>query len=102
RPMQALVRTRGTLGSAHYIDGAYKSIPAIAPKNIVDPTVWGDAHRDGLMYGLINGWDIYEACCLANVMGSIKIATKGPQNHNIDKEEINRILKLQYELKRSI
>ena len=100
--MQAVVVTRGALGAALYIDGASKSIPAIAPKNIVDPTGCGDAHRAGLMYGLINGWDIYEACCLANVMGSIKIATKGPQNHNIDKEEINRILKLQYELKRSI
>lgn len=100
--LQAVIVTRGALGATLYTEGQNKSIPTIAPQRIVDPTGCGDAHRAGLMYGLTKGWDLYESCCLANIMGSIKIASKGPQNHDLNSDHINRILKLQYDLKRSI
>lgn len=100
--LQAVIVTRGALGASIYTNGTTISVPAVAPKQIVDPTGCGDSHRAGLMYGLSKGWDLREACCLANIMGSIKIASKGPQNHEINHDDINHILSMQYDLKRSI
>lgn len=100
--LKAVVVTRGALGASLYTNGTTVSVPTVAPKQIVDPTGCGDSHRAGLMYGLSKGWDIKEACCLANIMGSIKIASKGPQNHEINRDDVNQILSMQYDLKRSI
>lgn len=86
--MQAVVVTRGAQGATLYTQGARLEIAPVAAQAVVDPTGCGDAHRAGLLYGLIKGWDLYEACCLANLMGSIKIASKGPQNHRIDRDGI--------------
>lgn len=100
--LEAVVVTRGALGANLYSNGENIAIPTVAPERVVDPTGCGDAHRAGLLYGLINGWDLYDACCLANAMGSLKVASKGPQNHVVDIEAINHTLKFRYELKRQI
>ncbi len=97
--LQAVVITRGALGANLYTGGKNLAVPAVAPGRVVDPTGCGDAHRAGLLYGLANGWELYDACCLANIMGSIKIASRGPQNHEPDIEQINNLLRFQYELK---
>jgi adenosine kinase len=48
---------------------------------VVDPTGCGDAFRAGLLYGLERGWDLPRCLKLANRIGAIKIASRGPQNH---------------------
>lgn len=100
--LRAVVVTRGAAGATLYVDGKQIAVPAVPPAQVVDPTGCGDAHRAGLLYGLVQDWDLYDACCLANIMGSIKIAYKGPQNHDINPQEIAATLKQHYGLSRSI
>ncbi|AKU23888.1 carbohydrate kinase family protein [Massilia sp. MB5] len=85
--LQALIVTRGEKGSEIYTDGKRIDIPAIAAEAL-DPTGCGDAYRAGLLYGLTNelGWETTGR--LASLLGAIKIAHKGAQNHVLSKEQI--------------
>ena len=94
--LQAAVVTRGAEGAILYADGTATSIEPIRAERVVDPTGCGDAHRAGLLYGLVNNWSLLDACRLANVMGAIKIASKGPQNHQPERAEISTLLKNSY------
>jgi len=62
----------------------------------VDPTGCGDAQRAGLLYGLTCGWSWEDSCRLGNVMGAIKIASRGPQNHQPSRAEIDATLHAAY------
>ena len=55
---------------------------------MVDPTGCGDAYRAGLLYGILHNWDWQKTGQLAAVMGAIKIAARGAQNHRPSREEI--------------
>jgi adenosine kinase len=86
--VQALIVTQGGQGSNIYADGQILHIPCAPAEAIVDPTGCGDAYRAGLLYGLMNQWDWLRAGRLASLMGALKIATQGPQNHHLSREEI--------------
>ncbi len=94
--MKAVVVTRGAEGATLYANGAQTSIAPIKAASVVDPTGCGDAHRAGLLYGLTQQWPLEQACQLANVMGAIKIASRGPQNHKPGRAEISASLKQHY------
>lgn len=94
--MRAVVVTRGAEGSTLLTEGTTEHVPPALPAAVVDPTGCGDAHRAGLLYGLTQGWSWLDSCRLANVMGSIKIASRGPQNHVPDRAEIDGILHTTY------
>lgn len=100
--LQAVVVTRGARGATLYVDNDELTVAPVVPAAVVDPTGCGDSHRAGLLYGLVKGWDLYDACCLANIMGSIKIASKGPQNHDISPQGIAAAMKQHYGLVRSL
>ncbi len=86
--VEALVITRGGLGSEIFVDGDVIRIPAVRPAAVVDPTGCGDAYRAGLLYGLAEGWD-WEACGrTASMLGAIKIASRGAQNHHFDRAQL--------------
>jgi adenosine kinase len=63
-------------------------IPTVKPRALVDPTGCGDAYRAGMLYGIANGWDWQRTGRLASLLGSLKIASRGGQNHVIDREEL--------------
>lgn len=86
--LQAVVVTRGAEGATLYTQGQKIDIAPVKPEAVVDPTGCGDAHRAGLLFGLTNGWSWEKSCMLGNVMGSIKIAHRGPQNHTPTREQI--------------
>jgi len=88
RELKALVHTLGADGSVIFADGARHQIPCVAADALLDPTGCGDAYRAGLLYGIARGWDWPSTGRLASVMGSIKIAHRGPQNHKPTREEI--------------
>ncbi|NYT78767.1 carbohydrate kinase family protein [Alcaligenaceae bacterium] len=90
--LRAVVVTRGAEGATLYADGTETHIDAVMAEQVVDPTGCGDAHRAGLLYGLTKNWSLADSCRLANVMGSLKIASKGPQNHRPSKDGINAVL----------
>jgi adenosine kinase len=83
-----VVVTRGSEGSTIHVDGERHEIPAVAAEALVDPTGCGDAYRAGLLYGRARGWDWKRCGQLASVMGSIKIAHRGGQNHRPTREQI--------------
>jgi adenosine kinase len=56
---------------------------------VVDPTGCGDAYRAGLLYGIARGWDWASAGRLGSLMGAIKIAARGGQNHALPREEVH-------------
>ena len=86
--LEALIVTRGEKGSEIYTKGGRIDIPAVQAEAVLDPTGCGDAYRAGLLYGLTNelGWETTGR--LASLLGAIKIAHKGAQNHVLTKEEI--------------
>jgi adenosine kinase len=88
RDVQALVCTRGAEGSTIFADGQRHEIPSVKAEAVVDPTGCGDAYRAGLLYGLARGWDWPSTGGLASVMGAIKIAHRGGQNHAPARDEI--------------
>ena len=55
---------------------------------MVDPTGCGDAYRAGLLYGLANGLDWPLTGRLASLLGALKIAHRGGQNHHFTRDEI--------------
>ena len=55
---------------------------------MVDPTGCGDAYRAGLLYGIAHGWDWPSTGRLGAVMGALKIAHRGAQNHAAARDEI--------------
>jgi adenosine kinase len=85
REVKALVLTLGAQGSRIYADGETYEIPAAPAERVVDPTGCGDAYRAGLLYGLAEGWDWQRIGRLGAVLGAIKIASRGAQNHRADR-----------------
>ena len=86
--VRALIVTRGGEGSDIYADGRRYDIPCVGAEQILDPTGCGDAYRSGLLYGIANGYDWEKTGRLAAVMGAIKIASRGGQNHQPSRQEI--------------
>ncbi|MCB1906203.1 MAG: carbohydrate kinase family protein [Rhodocyclaceae bacterium] len=88
RMVDGLIVTRGGEGSEVHRDGECISIPCVEAEAIVDPTGCGDAYRGGLLFGIANGMPLDRAARLAAVMGSIKIAHRGGQNHVPTRDDI--------------
>ena len=86
--VKALIVTRGGEGSEIHAGGQRHDIPCVEAEAVVDPTGCGDAYRAGLLYGIANGFDWPTTGRLAAVMGAIKIACRGGQNHEPSREEI--------------
>ena len=86
--VDALVITMGANGARIHADGKRIDIPSVKPDELVDPTGCGDAFRAGLLYGIASGMGWEKAGCLASLMGSIKIAHRGGQNHKPVREQI--------------
>lgn len=85
--LDALIVTRGEKGSEIYADGTMYHIPVVDAEKVVDPTGCGDAYRAGLLYGLTQGLDYQTTGRIASLLGSIKIATAGTQNHYVSKKD---------------
>ena len=59
--------------------------PASQAESVVDPTGCGDAFRAALLYGLERGWSLERCAGLGNRLGALKIASRGGQNHVLDR-----------------
>ncbi len=90
RLVKALVVTKGAQGSLVVVNGKSEIIPTVKASQVVDPTGCGDAYRAGLLYGIANGFDWATTGRLASLLGSIKIAQRGAQNHQFTREEISQ------------
>ena len=86
--LEALIVTKGAEGSLIYTDGECLNIPCVQPDALIDPTGCGDAYRAGLLYGIGAGFDWRKTGQLAAVMGALKIASRGGQNHVASRADI--------------
>ena len=86
--VSALVVTLGAKGAVVHAAGKQIEIPSVKPEAVLDPTGCGDAFRAGLLYGLANGADWALTGRLASLMGSLKIAQRGGQNHRFGRAEV--------------
>ena len=84
----AFVVTLGARGSLIHANGESIEIPCVKAQAVVDPTGCGDAFRAGLLYGIASGFDWPTTGRLASLLGSIKIAHRGGQNHRFTRDEI--------------
>jgi adenosine kinase len=88
--LSALVVTHGERGAEIFTDGQIIEIPCVLADAVVDPTGCGDAFRAGLLYGLTHDMDWATTGRLASLMGAIKIAQQGGQNHTPSRAEIEQ------------
>jgi adenosine kinase len=91
-----LIITHGAKGSELWTAEGSVRIPAVRPSDVVDPTGCGDAYRAGLLFGLERGWSPADACRLGAILGSLKIAESGPQNHDFTPEQIAERFKSEF------
>ncbi|MEQ6886684.1 carbohydrate kinase family protein [Salicola sp. Rm-C-2C1-2] len=90
--VEALIVTLGGDGSVIYADEEVHVEP-VKPAAIKDPTGCGDAYRAALLTGLSEGKDWKTAGRMASLMGSIKVASTGPQNHSLTRDEFAKQFK---------
>ena len=89
--VKALIITLGAQGSIIYTNGQQIEIPCVASKEIIDPTGCGDAYRAGLLYGIANNMDWQTTGRLGSLIGAIKIAHRGGQNHEFSRDQIDQL-----------
>ena len=95
--VKALILTRGAEGSVIYASGERFAIPCAKAVEEVDPTGCGDAYRAGLLYGIAAGFDWPKTGRLASLMGAIKIASRGGQNHSANRDQIARLFRQHFQ-----
>ena len=88
KQVKALVVTLGARGSLVMSGGERHEIPCVEADEVVDPTGCGDAYRAALLHGIAAGFDWSTTGRLGAVMGAIKIAQRGGQNHKPSRDEI--------------
>ena len=86
---RSYIVTKGAQGSVVYANGNVYDIPVVPPERISDPTGCGDAYRAGLIYGITRGLDWPTTARIASLIGAIKIAHHGTQNHRFTLEELS-------------
>jgi adenosine kinase len=86
--VEALIVTHGGDGSVIHASGRTLELPAVKAAALVDPTGCGDAYRAGLLYGIAHGWDWERTGRLAATLGSLKIGSRGGQNHTVSRDTV--------------
>jgi len=83
--LRGVVVTLGAHGCEIWQQGERTTIPGVAASEVVDPTGCGDAFRAAMLYGLERDWSLADCARLGNRLGALKIASRGGQNHVLDR-----------------
>lgn len=83
-----LIVTQGDQGSQVFEGGERHQIPALPPRQVVDPTGAGDAYRAGLIKSLTRGLPWPEAACLGAAVASFAVEKAGTQEHRFTLAEV--------------
>jgi adenosine kinase len=86
--------TKGKEGSVLYYDNEIININSYKPNEILDSTGCGDSFRSGLLYGIINHFNIEKSCKIGSSLGSFNIELHGTQNHKCTISEIEKRIQL--------
>lgn len=94
--VRAFFVTRGGAGSLVYTASQVYEIPAVQPERVADPTGCGDAYRAGLLYAFLRDLPVEIAARIASLMGALKIAHHGTQNHRFSRDEFEELFRRTY------
>ncbi len=94
--VEALIVTRGGEGSVIHLASGSIEIPPVQASEVLDPTGCGDAYRGGLIFGLMNEYDWEMSGRIAALMGAIKVAHNGTQNHHFTFDDFKQMFKQEY------
>jgi adenosine kinase len=83
--LRGVVVTLGAHGCEVWQQGERTVVPGVAATEVVDPTGCGDAFRSAMLFGLERGWPLIDCARLGNRLGALKIASRGGQNHVLDR-----------------
>ncbi|HEY2188337.1 MAG TPA: carbohydrate kinase family protein [Caldimonas sp.] len=83
--LRGVVVTLGAEGCEVWQQGERTAIAGVAATEVVDPTGCGDAFRSAMLFGLERGWPLADCARLGNRLGALKIASRGGQNHVLDR-----------------
>ena len=83
--LRGVVVTLGAEGCDVWQQGERTARAGRGGAEVVDPTGCGDAFRAALLYGLERGWPLERCAALGNRVGALKIASRGGQNHVLDR-----------------
>jgi adenosine kinase len=83
--LRGVVVTLAADGCDIWEAGRRTHVDGVAAERLVDPTGCGDAFRSALLYGLERGWPLGRCARLGNRLGALKIASRGGQNHVLDR-----------------
>ncbi|HJS03469.1 MAG TPA: carbohydrate kinase family protein [Variovorax sp.] len=86
--VQGLVVTLAAEGCEVWTRGEREHVLAVKPTAVIEPTGCGDAWRGALLYGLEQGWPLARCAALGNRLGALKIAQRGPQNYQVDRQAL--------------
>jgi len=86
--LDGVVVTLGAQGCDVWQQGERHHVPGVAAREVLDPTGCGDAFRAALLYGLERGWPLERCAELGNRIGAIKIASRGGQNHVLNRTDL--------------
>ncbi|MDC3159974.1 carbohydrate kinase family protein [Pseudomonadota bacterium] len=99
KEVDAYIVTLGDKGSKIYSNDNKILVDAVSCELPVDPTGCGDAFRAGFIFGLENKWSTIDAVRLGSVLGSVKVGSRGTQNHTLSKEGIKVLLDQNYKIR---
>jgi adenosine kinase len=85
--LHGVVVTLGAQGCDVWVQGVRSHVPGVVAREVLDPTGCGDAFRAALLYGLERKWPLERCAELGNRVGAIKIASRGGQNHVLNRTE---------------
>jgi adenosine kinase len=86
--VEYLIETKGADGSVVYSKSNKVEVESIKPKRVLETTGAGDAFRSGLLFGLINGKNIYESCKIGALTGARCVEEYGGQLYSVNIEEL--------------
>ena len=71
-------------------------IGIVPPKAVVDPTGCGDAYRSGVLYAMAHGLPLETGIRLGSLMGSLKVAQRGPQSVEATHGEVSSLFEEEF------
>ena len=86
--LRGIFVTLGAEGCDIWEQGVRTHVPGVPAREVLDPTGCGDAFRGALLHGLDRGWPLRRCVELGNRIGAIKIASRGGQNHVLNRTEL--------------
>ena len=89
--LRGVVVTLGAEGCDLWQNGVCTRVRGVPATALVDPTGCGDAFRAALLFGIEKDWSLIRCIELGNRIGAIKIASRGGQNHVLDRLELTSL-----------